>query len=1058
MSIRKAKFYFPNGDIFESEIIKDSYQSLELFHNKLKAADDSCSFKIPYNTEIANAFKSQINLDKVKIEIKDEKQQNVNTYYVKDSLNFEKGQKNQPISISAISPSFFLNEDLPRTVVMLGKTVEAIIRNLLKEIDYKGKCSLSIYAKLPYFVAEQGENVKNIINELLFEYGYVGYFDKDGNFKARSLFDIPEDTSMITEVLDGSNLRDKIKINVSEHEADFVSANYNKVEMVTNTLLFADTQNADENNKCLIEIPANHYIFESDDEKDERIKNGDKKEKVNYLEYDSTLGDVLYVSRIQESTKFDDGVSHKISRFDDEGNDLVNQASLIAYNSNSVSAYCRQLEIYGDAYIATSYDSVVSSRGKKEQQINLKYIYDKTTASDFATNVANWYRWSYFRITVKTFNDYELGTYLKITDYGIGTYYGRIIQKKRTLKSDCLEYEIETISDYVPAEIDKSASTIKTGNSAGTATGTPGRDGNKGEPGDSLLVYLERDNLVLGIDGEGYTVPYTFNIPVHVIGNSQELPCKIGEITGIPEGMTIKPRYDWNSNAQQIIVTMAGSKGIKESGSITIPVIYKEVENGYVFGRHPPFYNVFVNSKSKITYGNWKYKKPEKTTIYPLSLDWNVARAGIYRGSMNRIAGFLVDGNVPVYFGDYFTWSAAKAAFWSSPYCSDDVLNMTDEQLAEWNKNFDGEWCIFKPATVYKWNGLKWVEDKSNEHNSTAFTDIMATCTNVLNSNTSNVDEFLNNLVANTVFVKKLLASEAFITNLFARKITLTTGGSIEGNYSEDARGNPTSGFKLGADGRLKCVDGIFKGEINATSGSFTGNIDSGPLHLQATPPGTLSIQMSGSEWGYGLYTKLMNCDILPGTYKMAKGSTLCGRKIPENSNFSYTYKTATSSFDTSYTHTHIHWGYHVPFYVLLVPYWQNHYYHDHDTYRVWGNITTEYLEVFINGESWGTFTRSTINRYTSHSSSREDENRHYGTRSEESYDSGDKSGYDYYCNYSTNYNAYMSKTNLIFGADTYTFKLTNLPNFSLTPSTAANGTVYGHKGSDGHYYLCYKP
>ena len=1055
--ISKVKFYFPDGSTAEADIIKESYQSHEVLHNKLMSADGSCSFKIPFDVEIANNFKSQINADKVKVEIKDEKGKNINTYYVKDSLTFEKTQKNQPIAIQAISPTFFLNEDLPRSVVMLSKTVETIVKNLLREIKFKGKVSVPIYNTLPYFVAQEGDSLKSVLNELLFEYGFVGYFDKDGNFTVKELFDLPEDLRMITDYLDGKSLREKIKITANQHEADFVSANYNKVEMVTDVLLFSDTQNGDANNKCKIEVKSGYYLFESDDEKKIRETTSYNHEKVNLLNYDCTLGDVLYASRIQEHITFDDGITYKISRFDEDGNDLINQASLVAYNSGSTTGYCRELEIYGDAFVATSYDSVVSSKGTKEKSFDLKYIYDKETASTFATNVANWYRWSNFKITVKTQNDYDLGTYLRVTDYGIGTYYGRIVSKKQTLKNNCIEYEIETVSDFEPATIDKANSTINTTNGS-ASVGVAGADGMKGEAGEPTLVYLEKDSLVLGIDGDGYTVPYSYEIPVHIVENGQEMPCKIGTVTGIPQGMTVKPRYDYASNAQKVIVTMDGSQGIKESGTITIPIIYKEVEKGYLISRHAPFYNVFYNSKRNLRYATWKYKKPEKTSTYVLSVDWTVARAGIYRGARDSISGFLVDGNVPVYFGDYFTWTGAKSAFWSSPYTSENVLAMTDEELAEWNRTFEGQWCIFKPATVYKWNGVKWVEDKSNEHNSTAFSDIMATCTNVLKSNTSTVDEFFNNIVANTAFVKKLLATEAFITNLFAKKIQLTSGGSIQGNYTEDARGNPTSGFKLSSDGKLKCVGGIFKGQIEATSGWFTGNIDSGCLHLNSTPAGTLAIEMSGSEWGYELYQKLLNADILPATYKLNKGSVLCGREVPDNANFSFKYWTTSQAFDTSYTHTHIHFGYHIPIYVLLIPYWQNHYYHDHTTYRVWGTITTEHFEVFINGQSWGEYTKNTISRSTSSSSSRYDENRHYGTRSEERYDSGDKSGYNYYCNYSTNYNAYMPRTRITFGDDTYTFKLTNLPNFSLVPSTASSGTIYGHTGSDGHYYLCYKP
>ena len=111
-----------------------------------------------------------------------------------------------------------------------------------------------------------------------------------------------------------------------------------------------------------------------------------------------------------------------------------------------------------------------------------------------------------------------------------------------------------------------------------------------------------------------------------------------------------------------------------------------------------------------------------------------------------------------------------------------------------------------------------------------------------------------------------------------------------------------------------------------------------------------------------------------------------------------------------------------------------------------------------MNDQSWGIFTKNTIDRHTSSSFHRHDENRHYGTHPDENFDSGDVEGYRHYMDYETNYNERMAKTNLVFGAETYTFKLTNLPNFNIVPSTAASGTVYGHKGEDGHYYLCVKP
>lgn len=478
--IKSAKFYF-TSKTFSSEIIKDTYTSTEVLHNDLKGADGTCSFKVPFSIELSNLIQSEIGTNKIKIEIKDENENNVNTYYVKDSITIEKTQKGQPISISAVSPSFFLDETLPRSIVMIGKSIGEIITQIFKEISFSDYNLISVSEVLTYFVANEGDTAKTIINELLFEYGYVMYFDENGLFAFKSLFaDLPSDTNTITQIINGNNAREKISITAKEKEADYVSATYSKIEYKENALIFSDTQNADGSNKCLIEVPSEYYLFESSDEKTSATRT---EPKINYLDYDSTLGEVKYVSEITSDVLFDSGLTYSLTRFDENGNDLINQASLWAYNPTNASLYVRKLDIYGNAYIATASETVVSSSGKKIKEIDLSYIYDKTAAENFVVNLANYYRFCNFEITAKSFYDFDLGSYVKITDYGIGTYYGRIIQKKRTLKNDCIEYKIETISDYTPSEIEKSSSTRKNVNGAGAIKGDKGDKGEQGDKG-----------------------------------------------------------------------------------------------------------------------------------------------------------------------------------------------------------------------------------------------------------------------------------------------------------------------------------------------------------------------------------------------------------------------------------------------------------------------------------------------------------------------------------------------------------------------------------------------
>lgn len=728
MNISKAKFYFPNGEEKESEIIKDSYNFQEIFHNGLKAADGSCSFKIPFNVEISNLFQSEINLGKVKIEIKDKDGSNINTYYCKDTLQIEKTQKNQPISIQAISPSFFIDETLKRTVVILGKTVAEIIKELLKEIDFVDVRTIPIYNRLNYFNANEGDKVKDIITELLFEYGYVSYFDSDGFFNARSLFDeMPEDTELITQVFDGTNLRDKVIIKVKTHEADYVAASYNKVEYFTNTLIFSDTQNADKNNKCKTEIKPYYCIFESTEEKDERLKNNTGW-KENYCEYDSTKGKVLYVSGITPDVYFDKGIEYSISRFDKDGNDLIDKCCLKAYNGTSETLYCRKLDIYGNAWIATELNTVVSSKGTKQKEFDLKYIQNKQDAENFVLNVANYYRFSNFEITAKSYVDYDLGSYVKITDYGIGTYYGRITQKKRTLKNDCIEYLIETISDYIPAKIEKTKNTRNGINAATAIKGDKGEKGDPGQDGSSLFVYLEQSSAVFNVDDIGKVEEAEVEIPIHVICDGVELPFKIGPIEKI-DGLTIEEYINEESHGIRIRTT---KDYLLENGSFDIPIIYTEVTHAYIYGDHSKNYAIGIRNGG-IGFGSFTLDETS-ITDYNLVFTYSTARLALYRGVKNKIDGFLKpDTDFNLHRGDWFTWTG------------DDT-----------SETYNGVKVTFMTAKVYKWNGSYWEEDSNPEHQMAAFSDVLSVADQKLELNNEYIKDLLKRLATNNAFLDRL--------------------------------------------------------------------------------------------------------------------------------------------------------------------------------------------------------------------------------------------------------------------------------------------------------------
>ena len=120
-----------------------------------------------------------------------------------------------------------------------------------------------------------------------------------------------------------------------------------------------------------------------------------------------------------------------------------------------------------------------------------------------------------------------------------------------------------------------------------------------------------------------------------------------------------------------------------------------------------------------------------------------------------------------------------------------------------------------------------------SEHCGGSLSDALAVSNESLAQNNSTAFQFLDHLTANSIFVNKLVANDAFIKNLFAENIKAT--GSIRvgerydenGNVVTDEEGQPldVSGAYIGGDGTLKAN----KAELNNIS-IIGGTIDTESL------------------------------------------------------------------------------------------------------------------------------------------------------------------------------------------------------------------------------------
>lgn len=430
------------------EALVGNYRLREIFHNNLKQADNSLSLAAVFTIELANFLKANIQND-IKCVVS-ENGSNIYTGYVRKNINFQKTQVNKPIGLEIVSPSFLLNKTLDRGFAYIDKTLAYTVTDLVQKAGFTSIRSLTPLGYTPKLITvKKDENIKQIITQLLWEYGYTWDFDADGFFFVSPLFDIPA-TSDITQAFDGTNCLDQIQITAKEQEADSVEATYSKIEEHLNTLIFRDTTNANGSYECQQEIGPQSYFAGK---------------QYNYLNLDSTFGQVLYATNLRSDVKADSTqISWNASLSDlapdTQGQNLINQVCFTAHNGDTRNAHnLSRIEFYADAYVASSTSVSKKSYGnKKSQKVQLKYIGDETHADAFCRNYTEWMRWASNTITLKSKENFALGSFVFVSDYGIGTYYGRIIQKQSSLVEAAISYTIESLTEFTPAEVDTTQS------------------------------------------------------------------------------------------------------------------------------------------------------------------------------------------------------------------------------------------------------------------------------------------------------------------------------------------------------------------------------------------------------------------------------------------------------------------------------------------------------------------------------------------------------------------------------------------------------------------------
>ena len=722
---------FPDNTTMNVEYIKNTLVINENYYKALKPVDNNCKLDVVFSVELSNKLKWYTE-ENIPANVFDDNENIIFAGYLRKTFSFVKKQRNQPISLEIVSPSFVLDKELTSEVFKTNESVGAIVNALGTQAGFTLRCSLS--ATVPYFRAKKGDNIYSTIEKLLFEHGYTFDFNNSGTFVLYPLFNAPTQNN-ITHAFTGYNCLDQIDIKRTEKQYSGVVASWQKKEFIQETMLYEDTSGATTTSACTIEVGPQSYMY-----------GNDNTEGKHYLQFDSTKGEVLYASNIWPvvSGTYIDSLQ---TSYENCGDSVLWKA----FNpSMTITATYHKFQWWGRAWVATSKNETKTSViNDKSLSLNISYLNDDLEIASFIKKVADYYRYALFNLTVKSKDNISIGSFVTVEDNGIGKTTGRIVSKKSDY-TGVFTYTIESVSDFEPATLDESKSEITRNPSDGftsnIATLKSITDSLQEQISSIEQVgttcQLDLSSVTLEIDDEGFTqTVQSFSTFVTLKRSEMDLDFNIGNADNpliLPDG--------WSVVIEGNKLTFTVGEGIQvTAGYIKIPVVYVPVlsDDPFVDENDEPFVDENNEPFRDVIYG-------EGGTVWNLYLNYIGNGYGKFLGTFTTLAQIQ---NCNPNISDYFVWGGE---------------NRITSAMA-----YEG---FFRQAQTYKYIGTgktwSWQADTNSGHMQAALSDVLAIANADLKNNNSTVWAYLDHLTANSVYADMLVANEAFIDKIGAKIIT----------------------------------------------------------------------------------------------------------------------------------------------------------------------------------------------------------------------------------------------------------------------------------------------
>lgn len=429
-----------NHDI-SSLVLIDTIRRTRTLHNNLKPTVDTLKFSMHRNTSYINSLLANDSETIISV-TKDGSDYFTGT--IRPNFTVTVGSIVGQVKVECVGYAEKLKKTINTTFAYGSYKVSdattktsSIIHQLLVLAGFHVDNDISIPTidkTIDYFVNIGGKDSRtywDVITKLLFEFGYVWYFDESGVFKVYDF--LPADTST-SDAFNNDNMRGQLTIKRKLDDYKGVEVTWYPHETEEDAIIFSDTTGGNSTSKCNIEIAADGHYPEG-------------AESANvYSEYQYDGYNIVIVNNAALDVTKDANIASSFTSY--------YQRALVTFHNSAESAKnITKFDITGDVVYQGDQQKtqcLLEAGTEKIDSYDAEFITASADADKLSIGLARYYLYSDFTYIINSETDYSLGAFVDVVDTMLGIDNRCVVVKIEDIDQTqgLKKYTLYGISDY----------------------------------------------------------------------------------------------------------------------------------------------------------------------------------------------------------------------------------------------------------------------------------------------------------------------------------------------------------------------------------------------------------------------------------------------------------------------------------------------------------------------------------------------------------------------------------------------------------------------------------